>query len=349
MAVIKAVSSKASIGKAIDYVEKGEKTEAKLLEGVGCSPSTATIEMQAVKDVWGKTEGRQYKHFVYSFPPGEKISLEQIRDNAKKLVEETTVFKGHQVLIAVHDDREHKHAHLIVNSVNAEDGHKLQWSKADLQNLKDRCNELSREQGLSIPEKGKNVTDWSLNKHKTLEKAFSGEYKSYLLDVANAVADVRMSARSRTEFVELMKQKDIGTEWKDNHKNITFKTAEGIKVRNSNLTKTFKADFGKESLEDEFQRNAKRSRIEDRAKEQLRDSAHREAKPKDSRATTKDIAVNIERRNTEASHIKAKRREREVARVKQERESFSTKVHTASRYVEQTKPRTQNRGYDMER
>ena len=43
----------------------------------------------------------------------------------------------------------------IVNSVNFEDGHKLQWSKADLQNLKDRCNEQSRQQGLHIPEKGK--------------------------------------------------------------------------------------------------------------------------------------------------------------------------------------------------
>ena len=42
----------------------------------------------------------------------------------------------------------HIHTHFIVNSVNYEDGHKLQWSKHDLKDLKERCNEQSREQGL---------------------------------------------------------------------------------------------------------------------------------------------------------------------------------------------------------
>ena len=49
----------------------------------------------------------------------------------------------------------HIHTHFIVNSVNYEDGHKLQWSKHDLKDLKERCNEQSREQGLHVPEKGK--------------------------------------------------------------------------------------------------------------------------------------------------------------------------------------------------
>ncbi|MDR2357298.1 MAG: hypothetical protein LBD92_04345 [Oscillospiraceae bacterium] len=41
MAVIKAVSSRASIGKAINYVTKTEKTEERLVSGIGCSPETA--------------------------------------------------------------------------------------------------------------------------------------------------------------------------------------------------------------------------------------------------------------------------------------------------------------------
>ena len=35
-------------------------------------------------------------------------------------------WKGHEVLIATHIDRGHIHTHFIVNSVNFEDGHKLQ-------------------------------------------------------------------------------------------------------------------------------------------------------------------------------------------------------------------------------
>ena len=40
MAVIKAVSSKVSIGQALDYVMKQEKTESKLITGLGCEAET---------------------------------------------------------------------------------------------------------------------------------------------------------------------------------------------------------------------------------------------------------------------------------------------------------------------
>ena len=64
MAVIKAVSSKAGIGHAIDYVTKKEKTEEKLVSGLHCEPETVKEEMQATKELWGKTDGRTYKHYV---------------------------------------------------------------------------------------------------------------------------------------------------------------------------------------------------------------------------------------------------------------------------------------------
>ena len=72
MAVIKAVSSKASINSAIDYVSKGEKTESRLLSGYNLtSADTAKDEMQVTKMIWKKTGGRTYKHFVQSFAPDE--------------------------------------------------------------------------------------------------------------------------------------------------------------------------------------------------------------------------------------------------------------------------------------
>ena len=65
MAVIKAVSSKAGIGQALDYVTKEEKTEDKLVSGLHCEPDTVKDEMQATKELWGKTDGRTYKHCVH--------------------------------------------------------------------------------------------------------------------------------------------------------------------------------------------------------------------------------------------------------------------------------------------
>lgn len=55
MAVIKAVSSKAGIGQALDYVTKEEKTEDKLVSGLHCEPDTVKDEMQATKELYADT------------------------------------------------------------------------------------------------------------------------------------------------------------------------------------------------------------------------------------------------------------------------------------------------------
>ena len=85
MAVIKAVSSKAGIGHAIDYVTKKEKTEEKLVSGLHCEPETVKEEMQATKELWGKTDGRTYKHYVQSYHEDEEITPEQAHKNAVEL------------------------------------------------------------------------------------------------------------------------------------------------------------------------------------------------------------------------------------------------------------------------
>ena len=85
MAVIKAVSSKAGIGQALDYVTKEEKTEEKLVSGLHCEADTVKDEMQATKELWGKTGGRTYKHYVQSFSPEENITPEEAHRIAKEL------------------------------------------------------------------------------------------------------------------------------------------------------------------------------------------------------------------------------------------------------------------------
>ena len=155
MAIIKAVNSRASIGRAIRYITHSGKTEDKLISGIDCSPETAIEEMKTTKVVWGKEDGRQYQHFIHSFPPDEKITQEEAHKIAVELCE--TRFKGHEVLIATHKDTKHIHSHIIVNSVNYENGKKLHWKKQDLQNMKDRANEISLAYGLSVPVKNNEI------------------------------------------------------------------------------------------------------------------------------------------------------------------------------------------------
>jgi hypothetical protein len=276
MAVIKAVSSKAGIGQAIDYVTKEEKTEEKLVSGLHCEAETAKEEMQATKELWEKTGGRTYKHFVQSYHKDEKITPEQAHRNALQLAENTPAWKGFEVLVATHKDKDHIHTHFIVNSVNFEDGHKLQWSSADLRELKERCNAQSQEQGLHVPEKGKTfegaereeTVAWKKETYQLLKQAEQGEVKSYAQDIALAVLDCKETATSRETFIQLMNERGYGVDWQDSHKYITYTDLareqageKACKIRNNKLEKYYNMGFGKEELEYEFERNARTAEV----------------------------------------------------------------------------------------
>ena len=253
MAVVKAISSRASIGRAITYITKTEKTDSKLVSGIDCSPDTAIDEMKATKAVWGKEDGRQYQHFVHSFPPSENITQQEAHKMALELCAEH--FKGHEILIATHKDTDHIHSHIIVNSVNYENGKKLHWKKQDLQDMKDKSNEMSRERGLSLPEKGQAIAAYKKEKYKVLEKSIEGNYKSYVLDCYKAVFAASQTAINKDDFITKMKSSGYETNWADRQKHITFTDIDGNKIRAANLERTFKEPFGKEALENGFERN----------------------------------------------------------------------------------------------
>ena len=327
MAVIKAVSSKAGIGHAIDYVTKKEKTEEKLVSGLHCEPETVKEEMQATKELWGKTDGRTYKHYVQSYHEDEKITPEQAHKNAVELAEHTKAWKGHEVLIATHIDKGHIHTHFIVNSVNYEDGHKLQWSKHDLKDLKERCNEQSREQGLHVPEKGKTFAGevreetvaWSKDTYQLLKQAEQGKVKSYVQDIALAVLDCKETATSRENFIRMMNERGYGVDWQDSHKYITFtdlkRQEQGekqCKIRNNKLEKYYNMDFGKENLEHEFEGNARSQQTAQRAREQL--AADRGAKTDNRTAEADNIGAFIANIAAQVGNAEAGRQERAAER-----------------------------------
>lgn len=265
MAVIKAVNSKASLGKAIKYVTKEEKTEEKLILGKDCNPITAIDEMKATKEQWNKTEGRQYAHLVQSFKPEDNVTAKKAYEIGKKFIENTEKFKGHEVVMATHVDKGHIHNHFIVNSVNYENGKKLHTTKNELQQLKEYSNQLSREYGLSIPTKGKDITSFNQKKYKAIEKGFTGKEKSYLLETAKEVSSSLKKAINKENFIKEMESKGYRVTWTDTRKNITFTTPEGKKVRDSNLEKTFKEHkFSKEGITNEIQRNRNKGRGDER-------------------------------------------------------------------------------------
>lgn len=256
MAIIKAVkNSHSSIKHIINYVTKKEKTIGKkLCSAYNCNIETAAKEMQLTKELYNKTKGRTYKHFVQSFPPTENITPEQAHQIAKEFVEQCPLFTDFEVVYCTHVDKEHVHTHFVVNSVSFIDGHKFQMSKKDLDDMKRLNNRLCIEHGLTVCEIGKKKTDskditaYDMAKYQFLKKAKEGKVKSYVQDTAAAVHDAMEKAKSKEEFILCMKEKGYSVDWRDTHKYIVFTNPDGKKVRNSNLQKTYDMPVGKEEL-----------------------------------------------------------------------------------------------------
>ena len=217
------------------------------------------------KKMWNKDSGRMYAHNIISWHKDEQITLEQAFEFGKEFAEKW--FSGFQTLVAVHKDKEHIHCHLVTNSVSYEDGRKLHNTRNDLERMKQLTNQMCRERGLTVAEKGKHfdgsqiekgeVIAWSKDKYNLFRQQVKD---SFVADCAMAVLKALENCISKEKFIEKMKQFGWNVNWTEKRKHITFQNQEGKKVRDSNLFKTFHLDISKEGLENEFNGNRKKAR-----------------------------------------------------------------------------------------
>ena len=219
------------------------------------------------KKMWDKDSGRMYAHNIISWHKDEQITPEQALEFGKEFAENW--FSGFQTLVAVHKDKDHIHCHLVTNSVSYEDGRKLHNTKKDLERMKQLTNQMCRERGLTVAEKGKyfdesqiekgEVIAWSKDKYNLFRQQVKD---SFVADCAMAVLKALENCISKEKFIEKMKQFGWNVNWTEKRKHITFQNQDGKKVRDSNLSKTFHLDISKEDLENEFDRNYERVRAE---------------------------------------------------------------------------------------
>ena len=158
MAITKTMHMKASgkgkidvhLEHAINYILQPKKLgNANLTGGINCLPDAAYEQMKATKQMFGKTGGRQGYHFVISLKPSEGTP-EIMYDIAMRFAEEA--FGGeYETVVAVHTDRNHLHAHIIINSVNMVTGYKFQYHEGDWKyKFQPITNKLCDEYGLHI-------------------------------------------------------------------------------------------------------------------------------------------------------------------------------------------------------
>lgn len=248
MAITKMMHMKASskaridihLEHSINYILQPKKLrEANLAGGINCLPEMAYRQMKATKRMFGKTGGRQGYHFVISLKPGEGTP-EIMYDIAMRFAEEA--FAGeYEAVVAVHTDREHLHAYIIINSVNMVTGYKFQCRDGDWKyKFQPITNKLCEEYGLHITpaEYSKEPKNMARPQWER-EQAFSKWIKQDALFCA-------ISAENMEHFIFLLEK--LGFE---------VKQGEHIAVKVPGMKRfkrldTFSEDLSRESLEAMF-------------------------------------------------------------------------------------------------
>ena len=229
------------------YTMQDKKTEfdgQRLVTGINCQPESVYADFMTTKRLHHKTDGVLFYHMVQSFPKGEEINPLTAHAAALKLAE---YYEGYEVLVCTHTDREHIHSHFLINSVNFDTGKKLHIAKEQLQELRQRNDQVCME--FSLP-----VFNPTNRKEKT--KAMSiGEYhtaargQSKKLPLMNLLNDCMRHASNREEFIALMESEGYKVRWETSRRNITYTTPSGWQCRDRLL---FGDKYLKENMEYEF-------------------------------------------------------------------------------------------------
>ena len=235
------------MGAVMRYTMQDKKTEfegQRLVTGINCQPESVYADFMTTKRLYHKTDGVLFYHMVQSFPKDKAVDPVTAHAAALKLAE---YYEGYEVLVCTHTDREHIHSHLLINSVNFDTGKKLHIAKEQLQELRERNDQVCMRFSLPVfqPREQKRKTKtMTLGEYHT---ATRGQSKK--LQLMNIINDCMRHASNRDEFIALMASEGYKVRWEKSRKNITYTTPSGWQCRDRLL---FGDKYLKENMEYEF-------------------------------------------------------------------------------------------------
>jgi len=143
MATVKVSSSK-TCANAINYA----KNKAVVMNGLNVDPKYAIGQMERVRQLYNKSDGVQAHLFIQSFAPGE-VTSQQANELGMELAKAISDEKHYQVAVYTHNDTNHIHNHLVLNSVDFETGKKYQQS-FDVNRVRDLSDSICEKHQLSV-------------------------------------------------------------------------------------------------------------------------------------------------------------------------------------------------------
>ena len=137
---------------AVDYIKNPDKTEQ--LENVFAFMCCDDSVVEDFKEISGKAmkKGNNVAHhIIISFPPEDNVTPDIATEIGQQLMKE--MYPNNQYILAIHTDREHTHCHILVNAVDYKNYKKIVSNKRSLDKMREICDRLCEEKGLSVIEK----------------------------------------------------------------------------------------------------------------------------------------------------------------------------------------------------
>jgi hypothetical protein len=244
--------TRGGMGAVMRYTAQDWKTEfngRQLVTGINCQPETVYGDFMLTKSLYHKTDGKLFYHMVQSFPKDADVDPAVAHTAALKLAE---YFTGHEVLICTHTDRDHIHSHFIINSVSFDTGKKLHIAKDQLQELRQRNDEVCMQFSLPVFVPNPNR---QRSKHMTIGEyhmAKRGTSKKFQLMAV--IQECMRHAATKDDFFALMESEGYKITWTPKRREITYISATGWRCCDTSLLED---RFLKERMEHEFEIRAK--------------------------------------------------------------------------------------------
>lgn len=132
----------------IHYVKNEAKTTSPLMYGFGLSPEYAFEEMDYIKNLFHKEDGREYKHFIFSFDSNMNLTVNKMMTIGVQIG--SYFADGYQILMVLHLNTNNPHIHYVLNTVNMFTGNKFSITKGDFYNYKIYINQILQQYALPL-------------------------------------------------------------------------------------------------------------------------------------------------------------------------------------------------------
>lgn len=208
----------------LNYITRKGKAEDEVYKmfGVGVSdnPEKAYKQILFNWDTFDtRNDIRLYKHYTKSYPVGY-TDMETIEKITREFTEKNFLDRGFKCYVAIHQDKEHIHAHIVTDCTNFLTGYKLQEIAREeldtryknkklrsheftLDMLKDSMEEIALKYGLDSParakqkEKDSSKNIGNMAKYKALEKENSyrnkiaSTWESVVLETTTTIENLK--------------------------------------------------------------------------------------------------------------------------------------------------------------